>query len=259
MVLQQQAVTYHQNLHRQNLHRQNLHRQKTRSHRLKHIMVISNEVELTEKLQIELSEEGYQVSVIQDGSRGLLAAQRIVPDLMIIAWSLAKMSGLALCDRLRTNQFKQPIIVLTSENKTEERIAGLNAGASDCLSPPFAQSELIARIEANLIRHSDKVVRQPILRCADILLNRNTREVFRGEQSIRLTAKEFDLLECLMDHYFQVLTRTQILERVWGHEYMGKSNIIEVYIRYLRRKLEISNNNRLIHTVRGVGYILREL
>lgn len=226
--------------------------------RLKRIMIISGEIELAERLQIELSEEGYQVSVIHDGFRGLIAVKQIVPDLVIISWSPPKLSGLALCDRLHTNRSEQPIILLTAENTTEERIAGLNAGASDCLSLPVAPSELVARIEANLAQRFVGSSQKPILRCADILLNRNTREVFRDNQFIRLTAKEFNLLEYLMEHYFQVLTRAQILENVWGYEYMGHSNIIEVYIRYLRKKLKVTEDNRLIHTVRSVGYILRE-
>lgn len=229
-----------------------------RSLRLKHIMIISGDVELAERLQLELFEKGYQVSVIHDGLRGLMAAQRMMPDLMVIVGAPARLSGCVLCDRLRANHLHQPIILLTSENKPEERIAGLNAGASDCLSVPFSQPELVARIEASLSRQRVDGVEQPILQCGDILLNRNTREVCRGNQLIRLTAKEFDLLEYLMDHYFQVLTRTQILENVWGYEYMGNSNIIEVYIRYLRKKLQDTKKNRLIHTVRSVGYILRE-
>lgn len=269
IALTQQTVTHSQSRHRQSTHRQSTHRQSTHHQsihhqsayrpRLKHIMIISDEVELTEKLQIELAEEGYQVSVIHDGLRGLTTALRIMPDLIVIGWSPARISGCALCDRLRTNRFNQPIILLTSENNTEDRIAGLNAGASDCLSAPFSQPELVARIKSRLTRQIVDKVKQPILQCADIVLNRNTREVFRDGQLIRLTAKEFNLLEYLMDHYFQVLTRTQILENVWGYEYMGNSNIIEVYIRYLRRKLQDTENNRLIHTVRSVGYIFREV
>ena len=138
-------------------------------------------------------------------------------------------------------------------------MAGFQAGANDCISPPFVKEEFFARIHASLTHCTPHQEQVPILRCADLQLNRNTREAFRGDRLIQLTTKEFDLLEYMMNHYFQVLTRTQIIEHVWGYDYLGNSNIIEVYIRYLRRKLEHNQDKRLIYTVRGVGYILREL
>lgn len=228
------------------------------ANRLQHIMIISSQVELAETLQIELSQAGYQVSVIHDGLRGLLAIKRTSPDLIVIGWAPPRLSGLELCDRLRLNQGREPVILLTQNDNAEDRIAGLEAGANDCISMPFVKAEFIARIHANLAKRRSRSDQDSILRCADILLNRKTREVFRGDRFIRLTAKEFDLLEYLMDHYFQVLTRAQILENVWGYDYLGSSNIIEVYIRYLRRKLEDGSKNRVIQTVRSVGYILRE-
>ena len=226
--------------------------------KLQHIMIISSQIELVETLQIELSQEGYQVSVIHDGLRGLLAIKRTSPDLIVVGWAPPRLSGLEICDRLRLNQGSEPVILLTQQDNAADRIAGLEAGANDCISLPFVKEEFIARINANLSNHRSKRDQDAVLRCADILLNRQTREVFRGDRFIRLTAKEFDLLEYLMDHYFQVLTRAQILENVWGYDYLGSSNIIEVYIRYLRRKLEDSGKNRVIQTVRSVGYILRE-
>ncbi|MGD1864566.1 MAG: response regulator transcription factor [Phormidesmis sp.] len=234
--------------------------------KLKHIMIIADEPELAESLQIDLHSEGYQVSVINDGLRGLLTAKRVATDLVVVGWSPPRLSGLEVCRRLRTGQSEEPIILLTQADSPEERIAGLEAGADDCISIPFDPEEFVARIHANLQRRSPTDSQASILRCADMQLNRKTREVFRGvgeaslsgKQLIRLTAKEFDLLEYLMSHYFQVLTRAQILENVWGYEYSGSSNIIEVYIRYLRRKLEVRGAARLIHTVRSVGYIFRE-
>lgn len=231
---------------------------KLRDIRLKHIMIIADEPELAESLQIDLHCEGYQVSVINDGLRGLLAAKSVATDLVIVGWSPPRLAGLELCQRLRTGQSNAPIILLTPEDSTEERIAGLRAGADDCVSIPFDPEEFIARINASLLRQNPSARQSSILKCADIQLNRETREVFRNKRLIQLTAKEFDLLEYLMSHYFQVLTRSQILENVWSYEYSGGSNIIEVYIRYLRRKLESAKEARLIHTVRSVGYILRE-
>ncbi|MEM6867273.1 MAG: response regulator transcription factor [Cyanobacteria bacterium P01_C01_bin.121] len=234
--------------------------------RLKHIMIISDEPELAESIQIDLHGEGYQVSVINDGLRGLSIAKRVATDLIVVGWAPPSLSGLEICRRLRAGQGEEPIILLTQADSPCERIAGLEAGADDCVSIPFDPEELIARIHASLQRRSSVTAQSAILQCANIQLNRKTREVFRdigdassaNKQLIRLTAKEFDLLEYLMSHYFQVLTRTQILENVWGYEYSGSSNIIEVYIRYLRRKLEENDASRLIHTVRSVGYIFRE-
>jgi len=223
-----------------------------------YIMVISDELELTETLQLELQDEGFQVSVIYDGLRGLIAVRRFTPDMVIIGWRVARLSGLEMCDRLRAYPYEKPIILLTPGDNVADRIAGLNAGANDCISLPFIKAEFIARLQAHLVRTTANMPPSQILRCADLSLNRATREVFRGDRAIKLTAKEFDLLAYLMAHYFQVLTRMQILETVWGYDYAGSSNVIEVYIRYLRRKLEADNEPRLIHTVRSVGYILRE-
>ncbi|MGB7250117.1 MAG: response regulator transcription factor [Phormidesmis sp.] len=225
---------------------------------LKHIMIIADELELAESLQIDLNNEGYQVSVIHDGMRGLLAVKRIATDLVIVGWSPPRLSGVEICHRLRLGRSEEPIILLTRGDSAEDRIAGLEAGANDCISLPFFKEEFLARIHASLAHQRRRQGQASVLRCADLQLNRETREVFRGDRFIRLTAKEFDLLEYLMEHYFQVLSRTQILEHVWGYEYFGSSNIIEVYIRYLRKKLDSTKKNRLIHTVRSVGYILRE-
>jgi len=244
-------VQAHQHIH-------NVTRHASAPAKLQHVMIISSQIELVETLQIELSQEGYQVSVIHDGLRGLLAIKRTSPDLIVVGWAPPRLSGLEICDRLRLNQGGEPVILLTQQDNAADRIAGLEAGANDCISLPFVKEEFIARINANLSNHRSKRDQDATVRCADILLNRKTREVFRGDRFIRLTAKEFDLLEYLMDHYFQVLTRAQILENVWGYDYLGSSNIIEVYIRYLRRKLEDSGKNRVIQTVRSVGYILRE-
>ncbi|MEL7070850.1 MAG: response regulator transcription factor [Cyanobacteria bacterium J06581_3] len=236
-----------------------LHSPKLKHVKLKHITIIADEPELTESLQADLHGEGYQVSVINDGLRGLLAAKRIATDLVVVGWTPPRLSGIEICRRLRTGQYQQPIILLTQVDSSAERIAGLQAGANDCLSRPFDPQEFVARITASLLNYSPQDRQPTILRCADIQLNRQTREVWRGERLVNLTAKEFDLLEYLMNHYFQVLTRAQILENVWGYEYAGSSNIIEVYIRYLRRKLEAQADDvRVIHTVRSVGYIFRE-
>lgn len=221
-------------------------------------MIIAEQPELAESLQIDFNAEGYQSSVINDGLRGLLTVQRVETDLLIIGWQPPNLSGLEICTRLRSGCWNGPIILLTPGDSAEDRIAGLEAGANDCISLPFVKRELLARVQSSLRRREPLAAKTAILRCADLQLNPKTREVCRSGKFIRLTAKEFDLLEYLMSHYFQVLTRSQILENVWGYDYIGSSNIIEVYIRYLRRKLETKNDKRLIHTVRSVGYILRD-
>lgn len=224
-----------------------------------HIMFVADDIELAETLQLELSQQDYQVSVIHDGLRGLLAVNRMRPDLVVLSWSPPRLSGIEICARLRTSKRKEPIILITPKDSSKERVAGLKAGANDCLSLPLLKEEFIARINANLNIRDRIHTETPSLRVAGILLNRETREVFRHDHAIHLTAKEFNLLEYFMKHHFQVLTRTQILENVWGYDYTGSSNIIEVYIRYLRRKLGATSEDPVIHTVRSVGYILKEI
>lgn len=168
---------------------------------------------------------------------------------------LPGISGLEICHRLRQTGNKVPIILLTAKDEVSDRVAGLDAGADDYVIKPFSIEELLARIRAGLRR--DREENTDLLVFQDLSLNRATREVYRDRRPIELTAKEFDLLEYLISHPRQVLTRDQILERVWGYDFMGDSNIIEVYVRYLRLKLEARDESRLIQTVRGVGYVLR--
>ena len=227
--------------------------------RSKHIILISDDEELAETLQIELSAHDYQTSVIHDGLRGLLAVSRMNPDLVVLSWSPPRLSALEICERLRACSRAQAIIVLTQEDSSQQRVAGFKAGADDCLSLPLSKEEFVARVDAHVSARNREEPVSPIVRYDNLLLNRDTREVFKDDCFVSLTAKEFNLLEYLMDHPFQVLTRTQILDNVWGYDYAGSSNIIEVYIRYLRKKLGATPENRIIHTVRGVGYILKEI
>ena len=224
--------------------------------KLNRIVIISGNAELTEYIQQALNHEGYRVRVFHDGIRGLLSVRRAEPDLVILDWSIPGISGLDICYRLRSTRSRIPIILLADGNKVSDRIAGLHAGADDCIAQPFIKEEFLARIQTQL--RNSNVENSHILKFADMRLNRQTRNVFREDHFIELTAKEFDLLEYFMTHSYQVMTRDQILENIWGYDFMGDSNIIEVYVRYLRLKLEAHNPNRLIHTVRGVGYVLRE-
>ncbi|MCA1994292.1 MAG: response regulator transcription factor [Coleofasciculus sp. S288] len=221
-----------------------------------HILVVEDEAKLAKFIELELKYEGYNVSVASDGFAGLAAARESHPDLIVLDWMLPGISGLEICRRLRTTGDKVPIILLTAKDEISDRVAGLDAGADDYVVKPFSVEELLARVRAQLRRNQEE--NPDRLEFADLSLNRTTREVYRGDRLIELTAKEFDLLEYLLAHPRQVLTRDQILEKVWGYDFMGDSNIIEVYVRYLRLKLEANNESRLVHTVRGVGYVLRE-
>lgn len=220
-----------------------------------HILLVEDEVKLARFIELELGYEGYQVSVANDGLSGITAARESNPDLLILDWMLPGLSGLEICRRLRTTGNKVPIILLTAKDEVSDRVAGLDAGADDYVVKPFSIEELLARVRAHLRRTQEE--NPDILQFEDLSLNRTTREVFRGDRAIELTAKEFDLLEYLLAHPRQVITRDRILEQVWGYDFMGDSNIIEVYIRYLRLKLEENNEKRLVQTVRGVGYVLR--
>jgi DNA-binding response OmpR family regulator len=221
-----------------------------------HILLVEDEVKLARFVELELSSDGYQVTVAHDGMTGLSIARETPFDLAILDWMLPGLTGVELCRRLRSTGSKIPIILLTARDEVSDRVQGLDAGADDYMVKPFSIEELLARIRAHLRRTEE--VNEDILQFEDLSLNRLTREVYRGQRSIELTAKEFDLLEYLMNHPRQVYTRDQILEKVWGYDFMGDSNIIEVYIRYLRLKLEEQGEKRLVHTVRGVGYALRE-
>ncbi|NJK30504.1 MAG: response regulator transcription factor [Acaryochloris sp. RU_4_1] len=221
-----------------------------------HILLVEDETKLAQFVEMELTHEGYQVTVAHDGMTGLTAARAGQPDLILLDWMLPGLSGIEVCRRLRTTGDKVPVILLTAKDEISDRVEGLDAGADDYMVKPFSIEELLARIRAHLRRTQEDD--PDLLEFANLTLNQRTREVFRDQRAIELTAKEFDLLVYLMMHPRQVLTRDRILEQVWGYDFMGDSNIIEVYIRYLRLKLEEDQEKRLIQTVRGVGYVLRE-
>lgn len=220
------------------------------------ILLVEDEEKLARFIELELGYEGYDVTVAHDGLTGLMSARDVQPDLMILDWMLPGLSGVEICRRLRSTGNQVPVILLTAKDDVSDRVAGLDAGADDYMVKPFSIEELLARVRAHLRRiQSDDA---DVLRFEDLSLDRKTREVYRGDRAIELTAKEFDLLEYLIIHPRQVITRDRILEQVWGYDFMGDSNIIEVYIRYLRLKLEANHEKRLIQTVRGVGYVLRD-
>jgi DNA-binding response OmpR family regulator len=221
-----------------------------------HILLVEDEIKLARFIELELQSEGYRVTVAHDGMSGLSLVRESEPDLAILDWMMPGLTGVELCRRLRSTGIKIPVILLTAKDEVGDRVTGLDAGADDYLVKPFSIEELLARIRAHLRRTQETDT--DLLQFEDLSLNRRTREVHRGQRSIDLTAKEFDLLQYLMSHPRQVFTREQILENIWGYNFLGDSNIIEVYVRYLRLKLEQESEKRLIHTARGVGYSLRE-
>ena len=221
-----------------------------------HILVIEDDEGILQVLQRGLSYEGYSVETALDGRDGLVRARLRPPTLVILDWMLPGLDGLEVCQRLRAAG-NVPILMLTAKDTVADRVEGLDAGADDYLVKPFEFDELLARIRA-LLRRAKPEGAPEVLAFADLKLDTGTHQVFRGEREIELTAKEFELLELFLRHPRQVLTRDVIYERVWGYDFGGESNIIEVYVRYLRQKTEGAREPRLIHTVRGVGYVLRE-
>jgi len=231
------------------------------------VLAIDDQENIIEFIKLGLKYEGFLVESAPDGPLGLAAAQRINPDLIILDIMLPGMDGLEVCRNLRQNPTTRdiPILMLTAKDDVRDRITGLDTGADDYLTKPFSFEELVARIRAILRRQNrgrgdenDAAAYGQILQFGDLQLNTSTREVLRGDRQIDLTATEYNLLHLFMSHPRQVLDRQTILNRVWGYDFLGETNIIEVYVRYLREKIEDSPSSpRLIQTVRGVGYVLK--
>ncbi len=219
------------------------------------VLVIESDESLANQLAFDLKEAGYEPLTAHDGTSGLQNCRDRQPALIVIDRMLAGESGLSLCKNLRNAGTRSPVLVLMARDTVDDRVACLEAGADDYFLKPYRAEDFL-----NLIRlylKPDKGNTDQ-LRFGDLVLDLSTRRVINNERVIDLTMKEFDLLKYLMEHPREVLTREQILENVWGYDFMGESNVIEVYIRYLRLKIEDEGQKRLIQTVRGVGYVLRE-
>jgi two-component system response regulator MprA len=221
------------------------------------ILVVDDERAVRESLRRALELEGYEIELAADGREALerLEAES-QPDVLVLDVLMPGVDGLEVCRRLRRAGSRLPVLMLTARDAVENRVAGLDAGADDYVTKPFALEELLARIRALLRRSADGA--GDVLRFADLELDPGTREVRRGGELVELTRTEFSLLELFMRNPRQVLTRSIIFERVWGYDFGYGSNSLDVYIGYLRRKTEAGGRPRLIHTVRGVGYALRE-
>ncbi|GGS14992.1 MULTISPECIES: response regulator transcription factor [Actinokineospora] len=226
------------------------------------ILVVDDDRAVRDSLRRSLQFNGYQVDLAGDGQAALelVMDSGSRPDAMVLDVMMPRLDGLEVCRRLRGVGDDLPILVLTARDLVSDRVAGLDAGADDYLPKPFALEELLARLRALLRRATPDQAKQSEggLSFADLRMDPGTREVVRGERAISLTRTEFALLELLLSHPKQVLTRSRILEEVWGYDFPTSGNALEVYIGYLRRKTEADGEPRLIHTVRGVGYVLRE-
>ena len=220
------------------------------------VLVVDDEPAIRESLERALALESYAVALAADGEAALDRLAETPVDAVVLDLAMPGIDGIDVCKRLRRAGDRTPVLILTARDAVTDRVDGLDAGADDYLVKPFALAELKARLRALLRRREPGD--SPEVRFADLALDRATREVHRGDRPIDLTRTEFSLLELLMEHPRQVLSRTQIYEAVWGYDFGESSNSLGVYIGYLRRKTEGEGEPRLIHTVRGVGYALRE-
>jgi two-component system, OmpR family, response regulator MprA len=219
------------------------------------ILVVEDDPHVRQALVRALGLEGHQVEAVSDGLAGLERARDATWDAIVLDMMLPNLSGLDVCRRMRSSGDRTPVLMLTARHETADRVAGLDAGADDYLVKPFALEELFARIRA-LIRRSSPAVND-VVTVGTLQIDRGARRVTRRDSEVALTKTEFELLDLLAEHQGQVLPRDIILERIWGYDFDTTSNSLDVYIGYLRRKTEQDDAPRLIHTVRGVGYVLR--
>ena len=221
------------------------------------ILVVDDEPAVRDSLDRALRLEGYKVELAADGAEALSALDSDSPDAIVLDLMMPRVDGFEVCRRMRAAGDRTPVLVLTARDGVSDRVKGLDAGADDYLVKPFALDELLARLRA-LLRRSGSSAPGQVLRFSDLTLDPVAHQVKRGDREIELTRTEFLLLELFLLHPRQVLTRSVIFERVWGYDFGPDSNSLEVYVSYLRRKLEAAGEPRLLHTVRGVGYVLRE-
>jgi len=226
------------------------------------ILVVEDEEKIARLLEIELEYEGYVITKVMDGLEAFEAYKNSKWDLILLDVMLPGISGIELLRRIRLNDKNTPVLLLTAKGSVEDKVSGLDYGANDYITKPFQIEEVLARVRAALrvkaVEHDQQPQDENFMTFADLKINQQTREVFRGEEAIDLTPREFDLLVYLMTHKRQVLNRDQILGAVWGYDFFGDTNVVDVYIRYVRKKMEQPNKPSLIHTVRGVGYVLKE-
>ena len=221
---------------------------------MKKILIVEDESSISDFVKLELEYEGYQVSIKEDGREGLKEALENDYDLIILDIMLPSMNGFEICRRLKREK-NTPIIMLSAKDSVTDKVNGLQIGADDYIPKPFAIEELLARINA-IFRRVDSLDNY-IVKFKDLVINRNSRTVSRNDKEINLTTKEYELLMILIDNKDKVVTRDELLEKIWGYEYEPETNVTDVYVRYLRSKLNNENKEEYIQTIRSVGYIMR--
>lgn len=220
-----------------------------------YILIVETDPTLAEQVSLDLKESGYEPIVAADTTTGLGLVRKLQPALIVVDRMQVGESGLQLCSQIRNEGNVAPLLMLMARDTVDDRVACLEAGADDYFLKPYRTEEFLKLVRLYLQPPPGEMEQ---LRFGDLALDLSTRRAIRNGREIDLTMKEFELLKCLMESPREVLTREQILEKVWGYDFMGESNVIEVYIRYLRLKIEGEGSKRLIQTVRGVGYVLRE-
>ena len=221
---------------------------------MKSILIVEDEINISEFVKLELEYEGYKVCIKEDGREGLEEALKGNYDLIILDIMLPSMNGFEICRRLK-KQIDTPIIMLSAKDSVMDKVNGLQIGADDYIAKPFAIEELLARIEVVMRRQNN--FNNYLVKFKDIIIDKNSRIVKKNDQEINLTNKEYELLIMLIENKDKVITRDEILDRIWGYEFDPETNVIDVYIRYLRTKLNPNNKEEYIQTIRSVGYIMR--
>ncbi|WP_421385285.1 response regulator transcription factor [Bacillus salacetis] len=220
------------------------------------ILLVEDEINVAQFIQLELEHEGYTVTMARDGSEAMDCFAEQQFNVILLDWMLPKLDGLEVCRRIRKTS-DVPIIMLTARDYVGDKIAGLDRGADDYITKPFEIEELLARIRAVMRRHQPQEDTQTLLQFESLSVDLKSRRVKRDREDIELTVREFDLLVFLMKHQGEVLSRDWLLSAVWGYDFAGETNVVDVYIRYLRNKVDKGYDPKLIHTVRGIGYIFR--
>lgn len=225
------------------------------------ILIVEDERKIARVLEIELELEGYKAVIADNGMTGLELYRDGEFDLILLDVMLPGMSGIEMLRRIRSSDARTPVILLTAKSSVEDKVSGLDLGANDYMTKPFQIEELLARVRAALRQRavrSHEEEDEEWLTAGDLRMNESTREIWRGDKAIELTPREFELLSYLLRNKRQVLDREQIVKAVWGYDYYGDTNVVDVYIRYVRKKIDNGQDAELIHTVRGVGYVLKE-
>ena len=222
------------------------------------VLVVDDEVNIAELLQMALRYEGWQVSTAHTGRTAVTAAKTDVPDAIVLDMMLPDFDGMEVLRKVREHSPDVPVLFLTARDAVEDRVAGLTAGGDDYVTKPFSLEEVVARLRGLMRRSGAQTARSTsVLAVGDLTLDEDSRDVFRGDRSIDLTATEFELLRYLMRNPKRVLSKAQILDRVWDYDFGGQANVVELYISYLRKKIEVGDEPPLIHTKRGAGYVIK--